>query len=218
MDIGGYNQAKIEDLGDKIGEIGKQVANSVTEAVEESFVKPMSKLWFAPEAVEEFAGVQAAVETVAESLQQAYNSYASWLESMGAAWAARTGGAAPVLAKVANLLTHIDVGSIKTEDNGNITLDEAQAVSIADSMPALRARLLADVKAKHDALSAAAAFIGHGQDSAAKECFSKVADAIGDLFKLLETFGERIHGYAEEYQKVGEEIASQLRSANMSIN
>ncbi len=218
MDIGGYNKGKIEDLGSKIADIGKQVANKVTDTIEQGFIKPMSRLWYAPEAVEEFNGVQAAVETLADSLQDAYNNYVSWIESMGSVWASATGGVAPTIARIAGLLTHVDVSSIKEEDGGNITLDETQAVSLADTMASLRQQILAEVRAKHAALTAAAAFIGHGQDSAAKQCFDKVADAIGDLFKMLETFGERIHEYADKYQKIGEEIASNLNSATMSVS
>ena len=66
-------------------------------------------------------------------------------------------------------------------------------------------------------LEAASAFIGHGQAAAATACFIKVADALGQLFQLMETLGDRLKQYAKKYQEVGEGIASQLNSAQISV-
>lgn len=217
MDIAGYNKERVEEIGQVIIRTYATIADQLGVKIEQQLVVPMSTLWYAPEAVDEFNDIAKAVKKMGKNMEEAYQAYRDWIQKMGETWAENTKGKKPHLANPHEIGIKVNVSAIQKENGGNVTLDEAGAIAVAGKMADLHAEMLSLVKSEHAKLEAASAFIGHGQAAAATACFIKVADALSQLFQLMETIGERLKQYAKKYQEVGEGIASQLNSAQISI-
>ena len=177
----------------------------------------MSTKWYAPEAINEFKEIQKNVKKMGENMKDAYKAYRDWVQKMGETWAQNTKGEKPNLEGVKSCPIDINIGKIQKENGGNVILDEKGAVAVAGQMTALHSECLAAVRAKHGELEAATAFIGHGQGAAATACFVRVADAIGELFTLLDTLGDRLKQYAQKYQQVAEGVKGQFSSAKVEV-
>jgi len=217
-EVAGYNKKKVEDLRKVIDDTYKGVVTEITTQIKDQLVTPMSTAWYAPEAVDEFKDIKTAVEKMEKGLKEAYDAYRKWVEQMGQSWAENTGGQKPTLSAIGERFEGLNVGAIKKDNNGNVTLDETKAMTVANAMHSLRGTLLKSVQTKHQTMEASAAFIGHGQAAAATACFVKVADAIGQLMAMIGTLGDRLEKYAKKYKEVGEKIAAEFNKAKVNVS
>lgn len=217
MEVAGYNRDKVNAIGDTINNTYATLVKGLADKIQAGLVDPMSTKWYAPEAVDEFKDIQKAVKKMGEAMYDAYKAYRDWVQQMGENWAANTKGKKPSLKNPGKKSIDINVSKIQKENGGNVTLDEKGAQAVAATMKQLHSDMLALVRAEHGKLEASSAFIGHGQAAAATACFVKVADAIGVLFNLMETLGDRLNEYANKYKTVGEGIRDQFKSAKIDV-
>lgn len=185
----GYNSNEVRELREKINNSAKQVAQKIIERLHSEIIVPMSKAWYAPEAVEFFNGFGKVVAQSSETITEAFQSFNRAVNEAANNWAENTGGQAPTLASIEPVDMTLSVGEIQDNYNGNVMIDESQAQTVANNLGQVEEEIKSDLKSISDQLSADAAFLGDGQSEAVVQCFISVNIQVGLIFKFLSNNG-----------------------------
>lgn len=215
--ISGYNCQKINELRDVINSRAQQAGNGIVERMHNEIIVPMSTVWYAPEAVEFFGGLAETVRACGQGITQAFDAFRDAVQQAGTNWAENTGGEVPMLTSIDAVELNLNVSDIQPDNNGNVTIDEAQANTIAANLTEVEASIKSDLEAFAANLNAETAFIGHGQGSALQECFTRISGEIHKIFKYL-TEGEdslqsQIRKAVEKYQTVSTSISDAFNNS-----
>ncbi len=218
----GFNKARIEELGETIKSSYTLLTNQLGDKIQAQLFVPMSTKWYAPEASDYFNNkVAPKIKETGIKMGEAYGYFRDWIQQTGTDWANNTGNAsnAPVLCEIPKTeIQNVDASVIKEQDGeGNIFLNELQAIAVASNLPSLHKELLSLVKSEHEKLDASMSFFGHGQAAAANRCFVRVAESIGELFQLLDDLSEVIKKAADDYKKFAQSLAGRLDQANVNV-
>ena len=112
----------------------------------------------------------------------------------------------------------LNVSDIQPDNAGNVTIDEARATTIANSLPEVEEGIKSDLKTLAGNLSAETAFIGHGQADALQQCFVTVSGEIHKIFKYLTDGEESLQGQinkaVQKYQDVSTGISDAFNNAS----
>lgn len=188
-EISGYNCSQVNALRDVINNTAQQAGTGITDRLHNDIIVPMSSVWYAPEAVQFFEGFATTVKASGENITAAFDSYREAVQQAGQNWAENTGGETPSLPSIDAVDLTLNVSDIQPENAGNVTIDEGQATSIANSLPQVEEGIKADLETLAQNLNAESAFIGHGQSDALRNCFVQISGEIHKIFKYL-TEGE----------------------------
>lgn len=217
-EVSGYNCSQIEGLRGVIDDVACNSASRIVEILHSEIVVPMSNCWYAPEAIEFFEGFKAAVAASGEAIRAAFDGYRRSVQLAGENWAENTKGQAPVLAELSPIKLDLNISDISAENNGNVTLDEGQARSIAASLGEVEQDIKTELERLAGQLNAETAFIGHGQATALQDCFVRVSGALHLIFKFLTDDGglaTQINAAAQKYADVSTNISSGFSDADV---
>ena len=218
----GFNKGKIEELGETMKASYNLLNNQIGEKIQAQLFVPMSTKWYAPEAQDYFNNkVAPKIIETGIKMGEAYNYFKDWIQQTGTDWAQNTGnsGNAPVLCEIPKTgIQNVDASIIVDQDgDGNIFLNETLAIAVAANLPSLHKEILNMVKAEHEKLDASMSFFGHGQAQAATRCFVRVADAIGELFQLLDDLSDVIKDAANNYKQFAQQLASRFDQSSVTV-
>ncbi len=215
----GYNCAQVNALRDVINSTAQNAANSIVEKLHSGIVKPMSSIWYAPEAVEFFQSFATVVQSTGQSITEAFDAFRDFVQQAGAHWAENTKGEVPNLPAIDLVELNLNVSEIQPNNAGNVTINEGEATSLASNLGQVEEEIEAELKSLAENLSADSAFIGHSQAASLKDCFVKVSGAVESIFKFLtegdESLQTAINKTVEKYQSVSEEVSNS--ASNVSI-
>lgn len=184
-DFTGYNAAEVEALGTQIKNAADNISTSIVTEIKNGIVTPMADAWFSPEGVEFFEAFATTVQGTATTIEEAFNTFVSGVESAGNNWGSNIKGTQVSLTRVSGLDLTLDVSAIQDNQGGNQGIREAAATATASSIGTVQSTIMSQLSSISSGLTASTAFLGHGQDQAVSECFGKVAEAIANIFKFL---------------------------------
>lgn len=217
-EVSGYNAANVNALRDVINSTAQQASSEIVERLHSDIIVPMSSAWYAPEAVEFFGGLAETVKASGQNITKAFDAFRTAVQSAGENWAENTGGEAPSLATIDEVELTLNVSDIQPDNAGNVTIDEARATTIANSLPEVEEGIKSDLQTLAGNLSAETAFIGHGQADALQQCFVAVSGEVHKIFKYLTDGEESLQGQinkaVQKYQDVSTGISDAFNNAS----
>lgn len=218
-EITGYNYQQINALRDVINNTAQRAGEGIVERLSSDIIVPMSTAWYAPEAITFFEGFAATVKASGTNITNAFDAFRLAVQEAGESWALNTNGQAPSLAPIDSVELNLNISPIQGENGGNITIDENQAMVIANKLPEVEEAIKADLQALAGNLNAETAFIGRGQAAALQECFVKLSGEVHRIFRYLtegdDSLSSQINKAVQKYQAVSEGISSAF---NNSVN
>lgn len=232
MDEGkiGYNKGEIEDLRDTINSAAQSCGENIIDILENNIIGPISKAWYAPEAVYFFEGFAEWVSKIGGTaggeeggtgITGAFDSFRAAVQAAGENWAENvsTGeyvAEKPVLAEIDQVELTLDVSKVQADDAGTIYIHATDASNVASSLAEVEQSIKASMAEVASDLNADSAFIGGNQSVAIENCFTKVAESVHEAFKYL-TEGDnnlqsQINKAIQKYGDVSKGISSSFGS------
>lgn len=216
--VTGYNCEAVNALRGVINSTAQEAGSSICETLHSDIVVPMSKAWYAPEAVEFFASFANTVKESGVRITEAFDNFRAAVESAGRNWAENTQGEVPSLPAIDTVELNLNVSDILPDNGGNVTIDESDATNIAGNLPEVEQKIKSDLEALANKLDAESAFIGHGQAEALQQCFVAVSGAVHKIFEYLTNGDESLQGQinkaVQKYQEVSEGIGTAFNNAS----
>lgn len=211
--VTGYNCQQINELRDVINKTAQQAATGIVDRLHSSIIVPMSSVWYAPEAVEFFGGFADTVKASGEGITTAFDAFRQAIQDAGANWAENTGGEVPSLPALDLVELNLNISEIQPDNNGNVTIDESTATSIASSLGEVEEGIKSDLENIAGNLNAETAFIGHGQADALQDCFVRLSGEIHKIFKYLTDGEESLQGQINKAVEKYGEISTNISDA-----
>jgi hypothetical protein len=185
-EISGYNKGKVEELRGAINTTAQSSAEAIIKELESGVIVPMSTVWYAEEAQQYFEGFKAAVAACGATIHEVFDKFRENVEKTGADWATSTGGEAPTLPVLDEIVLDLPVDAILNINGaGDRMLDEPGVKKVIGSLPTVEQNIKSSLNALAAQLEADTAFLGHGQGAAVQNCLVKVADAVHKIFVFL---------------------------------
>lgn len=212
----GYNCEQVNALRDVINNTAQEAGRNIVERLHSDIIVPMSTVWYAPEAVTFFEGFADIVKDSGTNITQAFDLFRAAVQAAGQNWAENTGGQAPELATLEEVILTLNVSDIQPENAGSVLIDEKQATNIANKLGQVEENIKSELQALANNLDAESAFIGHGQADALQKCFVNISGEIHKIFKYL-TEGEKslqgqINAAVTKYQEVSSGISNSFNN------
>ncbi len=219
----GYNPGEIEALGVTIDSIAQSAGEKIAEILEVDIVKPMSTIWYSPEAIKLFTNFQTTCAKCGKDVQTAFDAYRDFIQKAGDTWAEGTGGPKPEVQTVSEVSIDVPITDIKEKNAvGSIDMNVELARAKAGELEQIEDKIKTEMAALASDLSASTAFIGAGQADAVESLLTAVSESVHEIFSFL-TDGEDslvglINAYAQEHESTAETISTSANNATQQVS
>ena len=187
----GFNPNQIEQLSRTVNTISNEVGNSIRIKLESGIVTPISQAWFTQEGVDYFNSFRDAVRNSENIIQEIFNAFNQGLRKAGENWADQVRSRQRVsVQNVGRPNLNINVSAVRPDRGGDIGIDENAANAVANQVAGIRADIQAELKSQAQRLEANAAFMGHGQADAVRNCFTQINEEVARIFRILDEDGD----------------------------
>ena len=215
--VTGYNCQEVNALRDVINSTAESSGSTIVDRLHTDIVVPMSTVWYAPEAVEFFNKFAEVVKASGQAITDYFDQFRAAVEEAGKNWAENTDGEIPNLPAIDTVELTLSVSEISKDNNGNVTIDETQANSIASKLGEVESSIKSDLEKLAANLNAETAFIGGNQASSLESCFQKVSGEVHRIFSFLtegdNSLQSQINAAVIKYQEVSSGISSAFDNA-----
>jgi len=182
----GFNPDQVRNAINKQKDAYQDLYDAVITVTQSAVITPMALLWASPEAKKFFTGiVKPAFDDLLKGINQTFKSIVDSMNSAASSWAKQTGASWSPIGFTPRT-TQIDVSGIKEKlGNGDIGIDEIEAVAKA---------MLLNTKVYVKAVAALAkalagvtvcGFLGGSQASNLRSAIKGVKEAIGDSTQTI---------------------------------
>lgn len=216
----GYNREAVEHLREVINTTAQECAEKIVDLMHSEIVAPMSKVWYAKEAVEYFESIQQTVKASGESITNIFDSFREEVQTAGVNWATKTHNEndKPSLAAISPVSLDLNVSDIQDKNSkGDVVIDINEANSIAGKLPQTEEKIKTELEQITNKLDAAEALLGGSQAQAVKDCFNGLCKIVGEIFKFISSGDQNgnsitklINEAAKSYGEQAEGTASQF--------
>lgn len=184
----GYNLSEMESVRDAINNAAKKSSQKIIERLEDEIITPISKAWYAPEAVEFFKGFAQTVSGAGGKITEAFNSFKDAVAAAANYWAESTGSRKRInLPPIDSVELNLSVDKIQEEDaNQDVKIYSDKAQQVANNLENVEQEIKNDLAAISSNLrESEKAFIGNGQSDAITKCFESVNEQVSLVFGFL---------------------------------
>ena len=209
-DITGFNMSQVNALSTTVQTVATDISNSIKTNVQQ-IIDDLSNVWYAQEGVTFIDKFIGEVDKLQPDIQNALNGFCDYAGGVATSWATKTGSEHTYNKTEVSVPLFGLSNSLLTEKNGDEGIIESEAYRVAGGLLTVRNTIKDELTSASNKLKATTAFLGHGQDAAAENCFKSIVKSIDKVFDDL-TVGDNslkqaIKNYSDSYKTSAEKAA-----------